>query len=890
MKWKKGICLLTVLLLSISTVSYAEEELESGGTNEVQEPAEVTNTEENTELTNAENDAQDSGETTNEEPDTGDSASQEASDQKENEEQISQNQERIIWGTGSGITAQTQGSESDQFGTAFLEQSIVTAEAGLNKKLEAYVQENSVEMSTSKLVRKGQIQGTKTAFYEYTNMMIITSENGTYRVSLPMLNTFISSGSIGSMGAPLAEQTVNDGYIYQKFANGTLSCQVEKKSDTLVVRRGNVYYFKNSLSNGEADKVVAYGRAGDEVLIGDWDGDGVDTLCVRRGNTYYFKNSISQGEADTVIQYGRAGDKVLVGDWDGDGVDTLCVRRGKEYHFKNDISSGVADAVVIYGRADDKILTGDWDGDGVDTLCVRRGKEYHFKNSISAGPADTVIIYGKAADDILVGDWDGDGMDTLCVRRKNEYHIKNNIQSGVADSVILYGRASDITYSGTWSTTSRLEYSTAENISFNQSQGFGYSQLTQAFAGNSINGTAFRKNALTTYIDGAGNQRQYCAYYDNSGTIVLAARVNEGEWNYQWTAFKGDITDAHNVVSLAVDGAGYLHMAWSYHAGTLMYAKSTQPNSMTMNMSQMIGTMENSVTYPEFYVQPTGDMFFLYRNGSSGEGNLVLNRYSPATGVWQRVQDNLISGEGRISPYWQAYVDNQGRLHLSWVWRETADASTNYNMSYAVSADASGNTFVNSLGQAQKLPITEATAEKICEIPKNSSLINQTSMTTDGEDKPYIISYWRVGKVVQYNIIRFTGEKWIIYNTDIRSSDFVLSGTGTRQLPCARPQILVDGTGDEADIYVLFRDDERNGKASIAKMEVEGSNITTKKMIDITGSSLGEWEPNYDISLWKQKKKINIFMQKEFFTVDGKDFKNKTEKLYVADVTTVTNE
>jgi hypothetical protein len=33
------------------------------------------------------------------------------------------------------------------------------------------------------------------------------------------------------------------------------------------------------------------------------------------------------GNADIELTYGRAGDTVLVGDWDGDGSDTLGVRR-----------------------------------------------------------------------------------------------------------------------------------------------------------------------------------------------------------------------------------------------------------------------------------------------------------------------------------------------------------------------------------------------------------------------------------------------------------------------------------------------------------------------------------------------------------------------------------
>ncbi|PWJ48354.1 BNR repeat-containing protein [Faecalicatena contorta] len=899
MKWKKGICLLAAMLVSVSNISYAEdienstETYEDGTTGIGMD--EGQNSEQDASQNLEQNAGQDPSQSTEQSAaqNTGQSTEQNAGQSLEQDIPQSMEQderEYVVWGQGKGITPETLDSRDDQFAPVFSDLVIVKVETSLKNKIETYWKKNTEEINFGQLISQGQIQNTKVAFYEYENAMIFTSDYGTYSIRLPMLNTFISSGGVESLGVPLGEQIIKNGHAYQKFEKGTASCRIEKCADTLVVRRRNVYYFKNTLGNGEADKVVAYGKAGDEVLVGDWDGDGLDTLCVRRGNTYYFKNSISSGEADSVIQYGKAGDEVLVGDWDGDGLDTLCVRRGNTYYFKNSISSGEADSVIQYGRAGDKVLIGDWNGDELDTLCVRRGKEYHFKNSISSGAADSIIIYGKAGDEVLVGDWDGDGMDTLCVRRQNAYYIKNSIQSGPADLTVLYGKANDVTYTGAWASQSKIEKNNAENLSFNNSQGFNYSRLTQAFAGNSVNSTAFRKSAVTTHVDAGGNQIQYCAYYDSDGTIVLARRTNAGEWSYQWTDFKGDIADAHNVVSLAVDGAGYLHMAWSRHAGALMYAKSESPGTMTMIPGQMIGTLENNVTYPEFYVQPSGDMFFLYRNGSSGNGNIVLNRYSVSSGSWQRVQDNLISGEGRISPYWQACVDSMGKLHISWVWRETADASTNYNLSYAVSSDASGSTFVNSSGEVQTLPITEDRAKPIYHIPKGSALINQTAMTADGEDKPYIISYWRVNGVVQYNVIRFTGEQWIIYNTDIRNSNFDLSGAGTRQLPCARPQILVNGVGEDVDIYVLFRDDERGGKASIAKLSLQGMEIITEKMIDITGSSLEEWEPNYDIALWNQSKKINIFMQKEYFTADGKESKNQTEYIYVTDVTSFLNE
>ncbi|MCD8109043.1 MAG: hypothetical protein LUE14_02940 [Clostridiales bacterium] len=220
--------------------------------------------------------------------------------------------------------------------------------------------------------------------------------------------------------------------------------------DSLAARRGNTWYFTYTLRSGDADMSFTYGRAGDEVLVGDWDGDGVDTICVRRGNAYYFKNSLSGGTADTVIYYGKSGDEVLAGDWDGDGVDTLAVRRGRAYYISNSIRSGEADEVVVYGKPGDTVLSGDWDGDGVDTLAVRRGNTYYFKDSLTGGEADAIISYGKATDEALAGDWDGDGADTLTVRRNNMYYISNSIASGEADKVVVYGRAADEVYAGRW--------------------------------------------------------------------------------------------------------------------------------------------------------------------------------------------------------------------------------------------------------------------------------------------------------------------------------------------------------------------------------------------------------------------------------------------------------
>ncbi|MGO1561404.1 MAG: DUF2961 domain-containing protein, partial [Actinomycetaceae bacterium] len=202
-------------------------------------------------------------------------------------------------------------------------------------------------------------------------------------------------------------------------------------------------FFLNDGWDGRADHEFSFGRRGDTVLVGDWDGDGADTFAVRRGNAFFLTNSLYGGDADVELRFGRASDEVLVGDWDGDGVDSFAVRRGNAYFLSNSHESGWADVELRYGRAGDTVLVGDWDADGVDTFAVRRGDTYFLSNSHESGWADVELSYGRASDQVLVGDWDGDGVDTFGVRRGNQYLVSNSLTGGWADQDVRYGRAGD---------------------------------------------------------------------------------------------------------------------------------------------------------------------------------------------------------------------------------------------------------------------------------------------------------------------------------------------------------------------------------------------------------------------------------------------------------------
>ncbi len=377
----------------------------------------------------------------------------------------------------------------------------------------------------------------------------------------------------------------------------------------------------------------------------------------------------------------------------------------------------------------------------------------------------------------------------------------------------------------------------------------------EGWAGNSVNTVVFRKNSLVTHKD-----VQFISYYDADGFVVLGKRkLNEQNWELKRTTYKGNIKDAHNSISIAVDGKGYLHMAWDHHNHPLRYVKSKEPLSLELTEKMpMTGKDESKLSYPEFYHLPNGNLLFFYRDGGSGNGNMVMNRYDVATQQWSRVQTNLIDGEGKRNAYWQACVDAKGTIHVSWVWRESPDVASNHDMSYALSKDG-GRSWQKSTGEIYQLPIRMATAEVVCTIPQSSELINQTSMTTDAEGNAVIASYWK-GKnnVPQYKIISKTTKGWTVTDLGFRTSDFSLSGAGTKQIPIARPQVLSMGTGKKKQIMLVFRDAERGNKVSVACGNEKKSNW---KIIDLTTESIGAWEPSFDTELWKAKQQLHLFVQ-----------------------------
>ena len=426
------------------------------------------------------------------------------------------------------------------------------------------------------------------------------------------------------------------------------------------------------------------------------------------------------------------------------------------------------------------------------------------------------------------------------------------------------------------------------------------------YAGSVINSVAFAQNNLIT----VGNQ-QFIAYYrrhaasagDSANNTVLVARRNLGQrtWEIFPTSLTSyNINDAHNVISMAIDGEGVLHMSWGMHANPLLYARSTtsvlgaNPIIMTSLGAAGMTGQENSVTYPKFQTLANGDVLFLFREGGSGSGDWFLNRYRVATRAWAPVHANgsgvqqpLLLGRG-ASPDNCFYPDRltlgpDGMLHLAGVFRYNADSpagevgyQTNHRYVYLRSPD-NGLTWQRSDGSAIALPVVEAAwfqnrgaahvPEIVEDIPEGSSLINESGMTTDSAGRPIIASWWATGALTgnharQYHIFFHNGSAWQRRTVSARAIDNPATKYAETQLQdskMGRPVVLTDASDR---IFVIYNDNRFAGITVVFSQPLAkdpGRQHWTR--MNLTTENLGNWETTYDEPRWKRDGVLHMLYQ-----------------------------
>ncbi len=219
---------------------------------------------------------------------------------------------------------------------------------------------------------------------------------------------------------------------------------------------------------------------------------------------------------------------------------------------------------------------------------------------------------------------------------------------------------------------------------------------------------------------------QFVAFYDAKRQLTVAQRkVDERKWTFT----KLPVTtgwDSHNYIALTIDDDGFLHLSGDMHVVPLKYFRTTKPldASTFERVEKMVGTQENRTTYPQFLRGPQNELLFTYRDGSSGNGDQIFNVYDLKTKTWKRLLDKpLTDGEGQRNAYFNGPLRGpDGYFHLSWMWRETPDAATNHDLSYARSKDLLR--WEDGAGKPLVLPIKLKDSPIVDAVPVGGGIIN----------------------------------------------------------------------------------------------------------------------------------------------------------------------
>ena len=280
---------------------------------------------------------------------------------------------------------------------------------------------------------------------------------------------------------------------------------------------------------------------------------------------------------------------------------------------------------------------------------------------------------------------------------------------------------------------------------------------------------------------------QYVGYYDSRGQMTIASRKLDSD---DWTRAKLDDFvrwDSHNFISIGIDSDGYIHVSGNMHVRPLRYYRSTRPGDVSSiePIHKMVGEQESKVTYPYFFNGANGELYFMYRDGSSGQGDSLINRYDTKTQTWSRVAGKpLLDGEGLMNAYESWPVrDSRGVYHMAWVWRDTGDILTNHDLSYARTVAGDLSSWCRSDMTPIALPITISTGEIIDAVPIKSGLRNSVAQITfDAQDRPMVtyVKYHPVGrKWTQIYVMRLEQSGWKRYQTTNWTDVDEWSGGGT---------------------------------------------------------------------------------------------------------------
>ncbi len=306
---------------------------------------------------------------------------------------------------------------------------------------------------------------------------------------------------------------------------------------------------------------------------------------------------------------------------------------------------------------------------------------------------------------------------------------------------------------------------------------------------NPVIATSTQQNALAIY-----ENYVFMTYYDTDRNLCVSRNSNYGvgDWLtvvlphiYEKRQLSNGtfVYDNHNTPNIAISpNDKRVHLSFDLHAHDLRYiisdenaAIASDENftvslfSSTRNYLQSNQRKLTSVTYPRFFVGANNKLFIMYRVGGSGSGDTYFGEYKD-DGFWFSPfklvsRDGNYNGSTTRCAYFNDIQFANGRIHLTWVWRETPAASDNHDLMFAYSDD-NGQTWKNSAGNSLALPINlDSPGLNVATIPTNTGLTNHNGCTVDGHGNVHV-THRITGAYKHYSGIR-NGDQYTWSNVTI---------------------------------------------------------------------------------------------------------------------------
>jgi PKD repeat protein len=132
-------------------------------------------------------------------------------------------------------------------------------------------------------------------------------------------------------------------------------------SQIAISRPSTGYWYFDYTLDGAIDNSFRYGESTDQIIKGDWDGDGKDGIATFRSSTgYWYFDYNLDGVVDKSFRYGGSTDRIIAGKWQGTLEGIAIFRPSTGYWYFDYNLDGVVDKSFRYGGSTDRIITGNW--------------------------------------------------------------------------------------------------------------------------------------------------------------------------------------------------------------------------------------------------------------------------------------------------------------------------------------------------------------------------------------------------------------------------------------------------------------------------------------------------------------------------------------------------